>query len=279
MNTNRMSSFGIRSNTPLTNEQIFKYAPSVFATEAHESRSDRYAYIPTSVVLDGMRNEGFMPMFAAQSRSRIPGKSEFTKHLLRFRQVGTQLTVVGQEFFEIVLINSHDGTSSYQLSAGVFRLVCLNGMVCGESTQSIKVNHTGRITDQVIDAAFRIVDGMGAVAGQMEAFKSTPLLLPEKVAFAEAALTLRYDDELKESPITANALLQPRRREDMGGNDLWRTMNVVQENLTKGGVRGRNANGGRMSTREIQSIDGNVKLNKALWSLTEKMAELKGVAV
>jgi hypothetical protein len=45
-------------------------------------------------------------------------------------------------------------------------------------------------------------------------------------------------------------------------------------------LRGRtvDANGRRKrtTTRAVNGIDGNVKLNRALWTLTEKMAELSG---
>ena len=72
----------------LSNDQLMRLAPSAFASEKHESRSDRYAYIPTSEVMDGLRDNGFIPVFAKQGRSRVPGKAEFTKHLIRFRHSG-----------------------------------------------------------------------------------------------------------------------------------------------------------------------------------------------
>ena len=58
-----------RQNLPLGNDQLFRIAPSIFAEEAHTSRSQRYTYIPTIQVLEGLRKEGFHPFFVAQSRS------------------------------------------------------------------------------------------------------------------------------------------------------------------------------------------------------------------
>src|SRR6185369_15708527 len=75
----------IRSESPLPEEQMRIAAPSIFATGKHASRSDRYTYIPTIEVLRGLRKEGFEPFMVAQSRSRIAGKTEFTKHLIRMR--------------------------------------------------------------------------------------------------------------------------------------------------------------------------------------------------
>lgn len=66
----------VRSHQPLTNEEIARVARSIFATEKHDSRSDRYTYIPTIEVLEKLRNEGFMPFLACQARCRDEGKRE-----------------------------------------------------------------------------------------------------------------------------------------------------------------------------------------------------------
>src|SRR6476660_6261236 len=88
------NTYVIRSDTPLAEDQMRSAAPSIFATGKHESRSDRYAYIPTIEVLRGLRQEGFEPFMVAQSRSRIEGKTDFTKNMIRLRHVRTSNTVV-----------------------------------------------------------------------------------------------------------------------------------------------------------------------------------------
>jgi len=114
------NTFVVRSETPLADEQMRRAAPSIFAEGKHGSRSERYTYIPTIEVLRGLRKEGFEPFMVAQSKSRIEGKTEFTKHMIRMRHAG-QVTNK-PEANEIILINSHDGASSYQMLAGAFRL-------------------------------------------------------------------------------------------------------------------------------------------------------------
>lgn len=268
------NSTSYRHNSPLDNEQLFRIAPSIFAAEPHESRSVKYTYIPTIEVLNGLRKEGFQPFMVAQSRSRIEGKSEYTKHMLRLRHAND---ITSSEANEIVLINSHDGTSSYQMLAGVFRFVCQNGMVCGDTVEDIRVPHRGNITDNVIEAAYSIVDEFEVVNNSIEGMKSTQLLLPEAAAFAEAALSLKYDIP-EESPIQSNQLLAARRWDDRNGdnkNSIWGTFNRVQENIIKGGLHGRTTAGNRTSTRAVQSIDNDVKLNKALWILADRMAQIK----
>ena len=260
----------LNQSSPLSDEQLYKIAPSIFAQEKHDSRSERYTYIPTIEVLDGLRNEGFFPFMAAQSRTRIEGKEEYTKHMIRLRKADM---ITGDEANEIVLINSHDGTSSYQMLAGLFRFVCQNGMVTGDTVEDIRISHRGNIVNNVIEAAYEIIDNFDDVNESIENMKSTQLLLPEARAYAEAALSLKYDED--EAPIRAEQLLFPKRYSDSNKNDMWTTFNKVQENIMKGGLRGYNKKGSRVSTRAVNSIDNNVKLNRALWILADKMIEFK----
>ncbi|MFC3937817.1 DUF932 domain-containing protein, partial [Acidovorax facilis] len=109
----------LRSPVPLSDDQIRLVAPSIFAEEAHDSRSNRYSYIPTSVVLNKLRGEGFQPFMVTQTRVRREDRREFTKHMIRLRHA-SQIT--GSEANEIIVLNAHDGSSSYQMLAGMFRL-------------------------------------------------------------------------------------------------------------------------------------------------------------
>ncbi|MNY58986.1 hypothetical protein D3C86_1953870 [compost metagenome] len=93
--------------------------------------------------------------------------------------------------------------------------------------------------------------------------------------FAQAALSLKYESLATPVPITPAQLLVPRRLED-DSPDLWSAYNRVQENLTQGGLHGRTATGRRHSTRPIQGIDQNLKINRALWILAKGIKQLKG---
>jgi len=109
----------IRSDYPLSDDQIHRVAPSIFAEAPHESRSERYSYIPTSAVLTELRKEGFQPFMVTQTRVRNESHRDYTKHMIRLRHA-SQIT--GAEANEIVLLNFHNGTSNYQMLAGMFRL-------------------------------------------------------------------------------------------------------------------------------------------------------------
>ncbi|MBO1011881.1 DUF932 domain-containing protein, partial [Acidovorax sp. SD340] len=108
----------LRSEHPLSDDQIRAVAPSIFAQAPHGSRSERYSYIPTATVLQELRGEGFQPFMVCQTRVRQEGRRDFTKHMIRLRHASQ---INGREANEIILLNSHDGTSSYQMLAGMFR--------------------------------------------------------------------------------------------------------------------------------------------------------------
>ena len=265
-----------RSNSPLTDEQIRAVAPSIFATDAHHSRSERYSFVPTLDVLAGLRKEGFQPFMVGQSRTRVADKREFTKHMIRLRHASQ---INEGEANEIILINSHDGTSSYQMLAGMFRFVCMNGLVCGDVSSDIRVRHKGNIVDDVIEGAFSVVDSFKQIEDRRDTFKALTLTGREQELFAGAALLTKYepDEVTGATPIQASQILRPRRYDD-NGNDLWSVFNRTQENLIKGGLRGRTATNRRTTTREVAGIDQNVKVNRALWTLAESMAALKAAA-
>ncbi|EAA6710932.1 DUF945 domain-containing protein [Salmonella enterica subsp. enterica serovar Arechavaleta] len=257
----------IRRDRPLTHEELMQYTPSVFGEDKHASRSDRYSYIPTITLLDNLRREGFEPFFACQSRVRDPGKREHTKHLLRLRRAGQ---ITGQQVPEIIILNSHDGSSSYQLLPGYFRQVCTNSLVCGQSLGEIRVPHRGDIVGKVIEGAYEVLGVFDRVEEKREAMQSLQLPPPAQQALAKAALTYRFGEE--HQPVTTAQVLTPRRREDYG-QDLWTVWNTLQENLLKGGLPGRTVQGKRTHTRAVNSIDGDVRLNRALWVMAEQMQQ------
>jgi hypothetical protein len=278
----RTTSIRAKANEVLTEDQLRQVVPSLYADAPHTSRSERYAHIPSTAIMAGLADAGFMPVAAIQSRSREDDRRGFAKHLIRFRHQNATMRAVGDTVPEVVLKNSHDGSSSYSLMAGLFRLACLNGMVieAGEIA-AVRVKHTGRdILQEVIDGAKQVLDASVRALEGPRQWSRIALSTPERVALAESAHTLRFADAdgNVDTPIKPAQLLVPRRHTD-SGHDLWTTYNVIQENVIRGGLqastRGANGRLRRVTTRQINGIDQDVKLNKALWQLGAKMAELK----
>ncbi|HAN9417612.1 TPA: DUF945 domain-containing protein [Escherichia coli] len=208
----------IRRERPLTDDELMQFVPSVFSGDKHESRSERYTYIPTINIINKLRDEGFQPFFACQSRVRDLGRREYSKHMLRLRR-------------------------------------------------------EGNINGQVIEGAYEVLGVFDKVTDNMEAMKEIHLNSDEQHLFGRAALMVRYEDENK-TPVTPEQIITPRRREDKQ-NDLWTTCQRVQENMIKGGLSGRSASGKNTRTRAITGIDGDIRINKALWVIAEQFRKWK----
>lgn len=270
---------------PISNEELRARVPSIFAADAHESRSERYTYIPTIDVLDALQKEGFQVVRAQQSRCRDADRRDFTKHLIRLRHVNAAPSprAVGDVYPEVVLLNSHDGTSAYQLSAGLFRLVCLNGMVVSDlDIGAVKIPHKGDVVARVVEGSLGIIGRAAEAVDTAARWQTIDLTKNEQGVFAEAALVARFGDSEGnvDTPFKAEHMLTTRRRDDTR-SDLWTVFNRVQENAIRGGVSTRYRDGNRMRTatiRAVNGIDGDVKLNKALWTLARGMEDLKTAA-
>ena len=268
----------------LTNDEIYRRAPSVFATAPRGDVSNKYQFIPTLDIVEKLRGEGLFPVRVNQSLSRTDGGESYAKHQIRFRPALYMEQQYGllEEFPEIVLVNSHDRSSGYQISAGIFRKVCTNGMIAQSSDfGTVSVRHSGNIIDDVIEGTYEIIESIPGILEGVERLKAITLDKRESFAFANAAVQLRYPLDstgAETAPIAAESLLKVRRYSDRDKTDLWSTFNAVQENLIKGGVRGRGATGKRMSTRAINSVTEDVRLNKSLWTLADELRKLKEVA-
>jgi len=265
----------IQDNYGLTNDQIGRCCPSVVAEAAHESRSNHYLYIPTIAVIETLREFGYIPTAAMQSKSLVAGQQAFTKHLLRLRKAN-HLGNREEDVPEIVLVNSHNGTSAYSIMAGIFRLVCSNGLIVGDVNTTLRVKHIGNIINEVLEATRTIAEEAEQTMRVVEEMKHIKLTWQDKVLLAKYALKARFGDEqprviegelVQPSSIhSPAAALQIRRREDRG-DDLYTTLNVMQENLLTRGVRD---NHGRRS-RAVHGIDQTLGVNRLLWQFAQEL--------
>lgn len=260
----------------LSEDEMRARLPAIFAQDAHHSRSERYAYVPTIDILRGLAGEGFKPVFACQASPRDEDRTGHTKHMIRFRRPGD---IERAEVPEVVMVNSHGGESSVQLFGGFFRFICCNGMVCGETLGEVRVRHSGRVVGDVIEGTYQVVESLAPVVERVAEMKAIPLSNAEQMAFAHSAAVLRLDPDEGEAPAISDSQFLRARRSADSGSDLWSTFNRIQENTIRGGLHGERRDAlnrrRRVTTREVRGIDQNVALNRALWTLAEKMAEIK----
>jgi hypothetical protein len=66
-------------NTPLDNDQLRSVAPSIFAEQAMPGVSAAYKFLPTIQVIQGLRNEGWEPVWVSEQRLRLEARLGFQK--------------------------------------------------------------------------------------------------------------------------------------------------------------------------------------------------------
>lgn len=254
----------------LSLEQVRQRAPAVFAETAHVRMSSRYTFLPTQGVLNGLMSAGFVPVEARQAQARSASPLH-ARHLVRLRRRFETVQLRGSAP-EIVFLNSHDGTSAYQLRMGLFRVVCTNGLIVSHGAfPGCCVSHRGDIVDQVVAGALKLSEQFESLAAQVERMEQRRMFKDEQLHFAQRALALRFPDPAARG-IQPSQLLACRRVED-AGDDLWTIMNRCQEGLLRGGLTHRSAHGRLTRSRRITSIKEDVRLNGRLWDLaTEVLA-------
>lgn len=263
----------------LTESQLRQYVPSIFATAPRGDVSNKYRFMPTSEVLGLLAEEGYHAVRAYQSNSRGPDGRDFSRHIVRLRHqkdIGVPLTTVGDEIAEIVLGNSHNRTCPINFSAGLFRLICSNGLVVNSSdVGSFRIKHIGGqsekdFQDMILGAIRTISAKLPDIQKRVNDWKAIELTPNEQGVFARAARELLPPDR----PISPTDLLRARRAEDRADN-LWVTFNRVQENIIKGGVPTQTKTGRRTHTQAVRDLSKETGLDKALWTLTEYFASQK----
>lgn len=255
----------------LTQERLQEIVPSAYQTES-KGMSSKYLQIPTARIIEAMQDSGFYPVKANQARKVNPEQRAFARHVIRFRAGSTvQDLAVNDTVPEIVLLNSHDGSSAYKMMLGLFRVVCANGLIVADSTLgSISVRHIGQqaTLDRLIQGA-RDLSAQGTkVIDVVNTWKQKALDYAQKYEYVKGAFDLyKGDADLKLN--NPGYLVHATRTADLSP-DLWTVFNVVQEKLTRGGFLTVNANGQYRRARALKSIDRDLKLNRALWEYTAK---------
>lgn len=247
----------------LSPDALRERVPAAFAPAAHERTSTAYTFISTERVLTALASAGFLPVEArqaARARSQL-----HARHLIRLRR-RFETIALRDAIPEILFLNSHDGTSAYQLRVGLYRVVCTNGLVVSAGMfPTWRVAHRGDVVADVVEAALEISERFDLLATAVDRMERTQLDRLQQLDFAAEAVALRFPKDLTGS-IEPSRFLVAHRAEDVG-NDLWRTFNVLQENLLRGGIPRRSASNRLSRTRRITAIREDVRLNSGLWEL------------
>jgi len=254
----------------LTEQDLRQLVPAAYAEGPSSKASERYAFIPTYPLIDQIRQRGWEPTSAHQSK-RTQDK-EHAIHKITFRQPDTEVSV-GDTLPEITLINSHDLSKRYMMLAGFFRLVYSNGMIVGTGIGESKESRI-HLDDANVDVNANLDAALLKLSESIETiewFQSVELPWSARQEFARDAIIIKNGgDVIWSKHFNPFEFLVTRREQDKK-NDLWTVFNVVQENITKGGVMGVTR-----ETRPITQVRSLIKINQDLWQLAEKYGKLHG---
>ena len=256
----------------LSNEQIKEAAPTVFTEKPAENVSKHYTHIPTVQVIDDMKKLGWGVVNAQQVKARKDTTKGFQKHLVTFRN--PNVVINGEDgdtvFPQILLTNSHDGKNAFTFTAGLFRLICSNGLVIAdEKFNDVKMRHMGYTFEDLQVQIKEMVEKLPLTVESMNKMKGIELNKKQMRSLAKKALTTRFtEDQLKVTKIDLDEIINPIRDEDKG-NDLWSVFNVIQEKIIEGdfsymsGARIRKA-------RQVKNFKQDMDINKKLFAMTEE---------
>ncbi len=238
---------------------------AALATTAAPTLSDRYQFISSHEIIQRFAQEGWAVDSATVAAPR-KRDSLHAKHMIDFRHPDFQ--PVHGAVPRIVLVNSHDGSSSAKVLAGVFRFVCANGLVVGNVAGREIVRHTGDAAADLIHRMQQLAKNTSKLYGQIDSWSKKELTKAQRHEFARFAAHLRWGDAQRFQP---EDLLMVRRAEDDRG-DLWTTLNRVQENTVRGGIEGLSRSGRAATSRPLSDITRSVDYNAQLWQLADEVA-------
>ena len=248
----------------LTNQEIAARCPQVFETSYSARRTQKYGQLTTATVIDSLRNVGYEVTNAfAQSVQAGKRPTIHNKHCVRLSHRNFLDTLTPADTRpEIVIVNSHDGSSSFRIMAGIFRLVCENGLIIADDmTANQRVCHwKGNSLDDVITCALNVAEQAQQSYELIDKMKSVNLSEKQQKEYAQKAAEIRLGFNKNSKVNYAENLLTPCRHEDNLTPSVWNIYNVVQENCIKGGQLV-----GSRILRPLTNISQNVIVNKELW--------------
>jgi len=247
----------------MTLDQVKEVAPSIFATSASPKVSNRYSFVPTVDIVENFQREGWDISSVKQM-----GKGIHALHEVKFRN--GELPNVGDTLVEAIIRNSHNGMSTLSVSAGLFRLVCSNGLTVPTSaSDSFKVRHAGFELDDVKRITEDFAKKLPIIEGSVNRMMERELTIDEKLDFVRESANIRW--KVGSVPnLDYEQILEPNRKEDEG-DSLWQVFNVVQEKWIRGGVEYNTQRGRKTKLKTINDILNSNRINTKLWELAETM--------
>jgi hypothetical protein len=281
-------------------DELREIAPSIFSTKPSPEVSSKYSHIPTDKLIDDMDLLGWKVIDAKEVQARQKTTRGFQKHLVVFRNpdivinqmpdniVESSTSPTGYRrtdgtfakknpidtvFPQILLTNSHDGKNAFTFTAGLFRMVCENGLVVSTNEfEKVAIRHMGYDFEELQKQVTEMTERLPLTVESMNKMIDTKMEENAILKFAKDMLAVRFpEDELRRITIDMDEFITPVRPEDKG-DDLWSVFNVIQEKIIEGdfdytiGTKHRKA-------RQIKNFKQDMDLNSKMFDIALEYAQ------
>ena len=284
----------LKSNNYLSKDELREIAPSIFSTKPSPEVSTKYSHIPTDKLIDDMDLLGWKVIDAKEVNARQKSTIGYQKHLVVFRNPDIVINQMPKNiresitsptgyrrtdgtfakknpidtvFPQILLTNSHDGKNAFTFTAGLFRMVCENGLVVSTNEfEKVAIRHMGYDFDELQKQIHEMTERLPLTVESMNNMIDTKMEQKSILKFAKDMLAVRFpEDELRRITIDMDEFITPVRPEDKG-DDLWSVFNTIQEKIIEGdfeytiGTKHRKA-------RQIKNFKQDMDLNSKMFDV------------
>jgi hypothetical protein len=247
-------------------EELREIAPSIFTKKGSDNTSSKYSHIPTDTVIKDLELLGWNVVDAKEVKARK--QVGYQKHLVVFRN--PDVVINGKDgdtvYPQILLTNSHDGKNSFSFQAGLFRMICENGLVIAtKQFEAMKIRHMGYDFETLQGVIKNMISNLDLTVESMNKMKETELTEEQTFKFAKQLLETRVAGSKNKFGDEAIAdILTPQRKEDKG-NGLWEVFNRVQENIVEGNFQYLTPSGKLRQARPIKNFRQDMNINAKMY--------------
>ena len=258
----------------MNKKEMSEIAPSIFTMKPSNEVTEKYTHIPTEKVIDDMELLGWGVVDVKQVKARTAKTQGVQKHLVVFRN--NDVVINGEDgdtvFPQIVMTNSHDGKNAFQFTAGLFRMICENGLVIAtDEFEDLKMRHMGYTFEDLQVLIRGMVEKLPLTVEAMNKMKNVELEEEQMFNLAKSFLDIRvegtqntYDNQAIED------VLNVQRKADEG-NMLWEVFNRIQENIIDGNFEYKTPSGKLRQARIIKNFKQDQDVNKKMFSEALKL--------
>lgn len=247
-------------------EELKETTPSIFTKKGSNNTSEKYTHIPTDTVIKDLELLGWGVVDAQEVKARK--QVGYQKHLVVLRN--NDVVINGKDgdtvYPQILLTNSHDGKNSFSFQAGLFRMICENGLVIAtKEFESYKIRHMGYDFETLQGVIKDMISNLDLTVKSMNKMKATELSKNQTFELAKLMLETRIENTNNTfTDQSIKDILIPQRKEDKGFG-LWEVFNRVQENIVEGNFQYLTPKGKLRQARLIKNFKQDMNINSKMY--------------